>query len=162
MKTTCTQQEILLITGTTFSSRQWCENNQNQYPLTEKEQLQVACWNGLIRQVMPEVFNLNNSSKLLYLWQIREAGSFIELQLAEFPAGKNKHFSIDPYSFLETQLHNWVSLITCWIPLPQIRRFLQYLHHTIRCVSLNRFEPVWRVKGHEGHEGPQRTRRVSS
>jgi len=106
MENTCTQQEILLITGTTFSSRQWCENNKDEYPLTEKEQLQVACWNGLIRQVMPEVFNLNNSTKLLYLWQIREATSFIELQLAEFPAGKNKHLSIDPYSFLTTQLYN--------------------------------------------------------
>jgi hypothetical protein len=34
---------------------------------------------------------------------VKEANSFIELDLAEVPGETDKYFSINPYSFLQTQ-----------------------------------------------------------
>lgn len=105
MKTNSTQHEILLVTGTSFSSREFCETSDglNYNPLTEKEKLVVACWNGLLPEMLPEIFE-QPVNKKLYLWEIREASSFIELELGEIYLELEKQFSIDPYSFLSMQM----------------------------------------------------------
>jgi hypothetical protein len=106
MKTNSTQQEILLMTGTDFSARQCCEKNDtgNQHNLTEKEQLEEACWNGLLKDMLPELCEQPGGGKKLYLWQIKEGSSFIELELGDVPVEKEKYFSIDPYSFMPVQV----------------------------------------------------------
>ena len=107
METKSTQQEILLITGTTFSAMQWVEKNETGTPknLSEKERLEDACWNGLLREMLPEIFTEADTSKL-FVWHIREAKSFLELEMGESPASIDPHFSLDPYSFLEVQQYN--------------------------------------------------------
>jgi hypothetical protein len=105
MKRNYIQQEILLITGTTFSTRQYCEKDPGkQTNLTEKEYLEEACWNGLLHEMIPEICEQPEGNKKLYLWQIKEGNSFIELELGEMPEEKDNHFSIDPYSFTPFQL----------------------------------------------------------
>jgi hypothetical protein len=106
MNTNSTQLEILLMTGTTFSSRQCFQKDDevNHHDLTEREQLEEACWNGLLQQMLPEIYEQTGGDKKLYMWQIREAGSFIEIELGELPEEKEKHFSIDPYAFLPLKL----------------------------------------------------------
>jgi hypothetical protein len=97
MKTTSTQ-EILLLTGTNFSSRHCFEKEDNQTHLTEREQLEEACWNGLLKEMLPEICE-NNVNKL-YMWQVWKTNSFIEIEMAEVPEEKDNYYSIDPYSFL--------------------------------------------------------------
>ena len=106
MKTNFTQQEILLVTGTSFSSREFSETTDgiNYNHLTEKEKLEVACWNGLVPEMLPEIFKQHSVNKKLYLWEIREASSFIELELGEKYIEFEKQFSLDPYSFLPLQI----------------------------------------------------------
>ena len=106
MKTHSTQQEILLITGTTFSSRQCYEKDEgeNQSGMSEVEQLEEACWNGLLPQMLPEIYEQPAGDKTLYMWQITEAASFLEIELGELPEEKERYFSIDPYSFLPMKL----------------------------------------------------------
>jgi hypothetical protein len=105
MKTNSIQQEILLMMGTTFSSRQLCEKDPGkQNNLTEKEQLEEACWNGLLQEMLPGIWEQPVGNKKLFLWEIREGKSFIELELGEIPEEKDKQFSIDPYSFMHLQL----------------------------------------------------------
>ena len=102
MKPTSVQQEILLLTGTNFSSRHCYEkDDNNQNHLTEKEQLEEACWNGLLQQMLPEICEQPYGKKL-YLWQITETNSFIEIELGELPVEKENYCSRDPYSFLPT------------------------------------------------------------
>ena len=97
MKTDSTQQEILLLTGTSFSKREWCENipgrNTN---LSEKEQLEQACWNGLLPEILPEIYLHSEGDTKLFLWQIKEGKSFIELDMGEIPGEIDDYFSIDP------------------------------------------------------------------
>lgn len=104
MKTNSTQQEILLMTGTTFSSKCWEKNEPDKREnLTEKEQLEEACWNGMLYEMLPEICSQEEGDEKMYLWQIKEGASFIELELGAFPEEKEVHFSIDPYSFMAVQ-----------------------------------------------------------
>ena len=105
MKTNSTQREILLMTGTTYLSREWCGRDENKSQLSPKEMLEEACWNGLIKEIIPELFRKEEENNL-YLWQIKSGSSFLELDLAEYPEEKDKYFSIDPYSFLGLQSEN--------------------------------------------------------
>jgi hypothetical protein len=108
MKTNYSQQEILLMTGTTFVSSPWCrkEDSNKDDHISEKEQLEEACWNGWLQAMLPEVISHGANGGDLYLWQIREAGSFLELELCEVPEAIDRYFSIDPYSFLAFQSCN--------------------------------------------------------
>ena len=68
MKTKSTQQEVLLITGTRFSSRQ-CQDKKdagNPNRLTDNEMLEDACWNGLIQSMLPEVFRCYSRMQINY------------------------------------------------------------------------------------------------
>ena len=106
MKATTTQQEVLLMTGTGFSARQCCEKDESDHKglVSEQEQLEEACWNGLLPEILPEIFSSSSEDRPLYLWQIKEGNSFIELELGETPAEIKKESSINPYSFLPSQL----------------------------------------------------------
>jgi hypothetical protein len=108
METNSTQQEILLITGTTFSSRQLngidpSPDNEN---MDEMEQLEEACVNGLLPEMLPEICARPADANKMYLWGIKEGESFIELEFSEFPEEADSYFSIDPYSFLSGKIFN--------------------------------------------------------
>lgn len=101
------QQEILLLKGNSFTARQHHNRNENGKPenLSPEEQLEEACWNGLMQELIPEVYEHPDTDKPLYLWQIRESNSFLELDLSEeLPEVKDDYFSIDPYAFMKGKL----------------------------------------------------------
>jgi len=106
METTI-QQEILLMTGTSFSSGQCWQKNEkdSQEYLSESEQLQEACCNGMLPEMLPEIWLADQPQKI-FVWQIRENKSCIEIELGEFPEIMEKDFSIDPYSFQPLQVMN--------------------------------------------------------
>ena len=98
------QQEILLVTGTKFSSRQcWQKIDNNQRTDSEADQLQDACWNGLLKEMLPEICE---SDKDIFLWQIRENKCGLEIELGELPSEVDSYYSIDPHIFLESQCMN--------------------------------------------------------
>ena len=106
MRTNSTQQEILLVTRTNFSSQEFCETRDgiNYNHLTEKEKLELACRNGLLPVMLPEIFERHSVNKKLYLWEMSEGSLFIEFKLGEIYLELDKQFSIDPYSFLFMQI----------------------------------------------------------
>ena len=108
MQNSFTQQEILLITATGFASRLYAERDMPGPPknIPEKEKLKHAYWNGMIKNILPEIFLLNDPAAKLYLWQLREANRFLALEMSEYPGMVNKHLSVDPYRFLEVQEYN--------------------------------------------------------
>ena len=106
MKTNTAQQEILLMTGTSFAARNWCANDdkEDQKNITPEDKLKEVCWNGLLPDILPEVCKREAGNKKLFLWQVTEAAHFIDVELGEEPGKMEKYFSINPYSFLEMQL----------------------------------------------------------
>ena len=105
---TTLQQEILLITGTSFSSRQCLEkmDGDNQKYVSETEQLQEACWNGQLPEMLPEICKAFAGGPTLYLWEIKQNKSGLEIILSETPDQTESEFSIDPYLFLSAGLAN--------------------------------------------------------
>src|SRR5580658_1199894 len=107
MDTNSTQQEILLITGTSFAAGQWTDSDETGIgdALDEREKLEIACWNGLLGEMLPELCQ-QPGTKPLYLWKILEGSSFLELDLGDCPMAKDGDFSIDPYLFLAAHCNN--------------------------------------------------------
>lgn len=109
MKNNATQQEVLLMTATGFASRQYSEKDSTGYSNMQPaiEILKEACWNGLIKEMLPELFQVNKDiAGTLFLWQVREANQFVALEMGEYPTGVDKYWSIDPYRFMEVQQFN--------------------------------------------------------
>jgi len=98
------QQQILLFTGTHFSSRQCFQAKKRENNFSEADELQDACWNGLLKEMLPEICEADN--KDLYLWQIRENKTCIDIEIGELPSEVEDFSSIDPYAFLESACLN--------------------------------------------------------
>ena len=58
-------REILLVTTTTFSKRQLCETDvqDKNSQLTPAEQLEAACWNGLVYELLPEIMQKRSDNE---------------------------------------------------------------------------------------------------
>jgi len=109
MKTDTIQQEILLVTTSTFSKQQWCSKDSadsSRRNCSPAEQLEEACWNGLLDLLLPEIMEKSSSGKELYLWHIRQGTSCLQIELSEFPKQVERPFSIYPNFFLHTISYN--------------------------------------------------------
>ena len=106
--------DAITVTGTAEGGKVSVNANGNKQILSinidedlvkeaDKEQLEEACWNGLLPEIFPEIFRESTDLKSLYLWQIKQAQSFLEIEMGETPASKDYYFSIDPYCFLKQQ-----------------------------------------------------------
>ena len=106
MQTNFTQQEILLVTGSGFLTRDFCETSDGlSYDhLTEKEKLKEVCRRGLLPHMLPEIFELHSINKKLSLWEMGERLLFIEFKRGEAHVEVEIEYSIDPYSFLTMQI----------------------------------------------------------
>lgn len=106
MKTNSTQREILLITNNSFAQREWCSKEFNHDKnMTQQEQMEEACANGLMYEILPEIFKAPQNKKL-YLWQMHPAFSFLQIEYGEFPLAIEKATSIDPHNSLSCVCYN--------------------------------------------------------
>ena len=103
MNTDIIQQEILLLTGTSFSQRQLSEKDakDDRRNLSESERLEEACWTGLLDELLPEII----TNKKLPIWEIGDSAFSLQIELSEYPS-EEKQFSINPYYFLRTIENN--------------------------------------------------------
>jgi hypothetical protein len=103
-----TQVEVLLLTGTSFLAGNLTKKDDKptERHLSEIEQLEEACWNGLLKTMLPEVWIKPSNDGILYVWEVREAESLLELMLSEVPLPIDRRLSITPHSFLCYQDYN--------------------------------------------------------
>ncbi|MEP6846349.1 MAG: hypothetical protein ABI861_10115 [Panacibacter sp.] len=108
METNTTQQEILLMTGSSFFQQQCFEKNEqdSNKNLSQKEKIEEACWNGMLNELLPGIIEKSVTGKTLLLWQIKHGKSFLEIELCESPVETDNFYSIDPYIFLNEGLDN--------------------------------------------------------
>ena len=96
--------EIILVTGTTFSSRQLSElESPSENQKNEKENLESACWNGMLQELLPELIPGSHGSNEIFLWEIKEGNKIIELEMGQKPGNPDYLLSIDPYTLLSCQ-----------------------------------------------------------
>ena len=101
------QQEVLLKTDTQFAHRQWAEKDiTGSENLSAIEKLEKACWDGLLKEMIPELDITLVPTRKLWLWQVHETRSFLALDFNEYPGPKENYSSIDPYLFLDEMGRN--------------------------------------------------------
>jgi len=102
MKKYNTQQEVILVANTGFTSREYNDKNTNDSNknLSEREKLQEACWNGLVQEKLPEIFIPVKEAEKMYMWQLRESNHLLTLEMGEYPKDMEVYYSIDPYIFM--------------------------------------------------------------
>ena len=102
MKPPITKQEILLLTTSSFSKKNFSEvigDPENIPSPSIAQQLEKACWNGMLMEIIPEIMPETVSGNKLFTWSINEGNAFIYIERAgeppSFPLGK----SVNPYLF---------------------------------------------------------------
>ena len=107
MKSQMTNQETLLFTNTSFAKRELCERdnaNPNEV-INSADQLEKACWSGLLPEMLPDIFNWNDQ-KNMYVWQVNQANQFIHITLGSAPCSPDHLTSINPYFFHPEKAYN--------------------------------------------------------
>jgi hypothetical protein len=96
------QQEILLTFNSRFLSKIYFEkcNAASSDIFIELEKIEEACWNGLLEEVLPEIFTMDIYARPIFIWRIREYNSVMEIDMGEYPSDKENFFCIDPYKFM--------------------------------------------------------------
>jgi hypothetical protein len=108
MEPKCTKQEILLFTSTTFSKKNFTETNDPNIKrsLEDIDQLEEACWNGLLPEIMPEINEEIGANNKLFVWSIDKAKFFLCIERAEQPMAAELLWSVNPYLFLLATNYN--------------------------------------------------------
>ena len=98
MKPNSFTREILLVTTSSFSQRQFCEKDSHDESshVAPAEQLEAACWNGLLNELLPEIMNDSSCDEKIYLWQVEMRGSYLRLSLGASNPDFETQFTIDP------------------------------------------------------------------
>jgi hypothetical protein len=97
------RKEVLLVTSTIHSQKEYENNNLEKGTATEgtfSEDLEEACWNGLLIHWLPEIIARKENGISLYLWKVRLAHMFLFAEFAEAPFTTDPEFTLDPYLFL--------------------------------------------------------------
>ena len=107
MKTKTFNQEILLLTNTTFARREWCVKNENKSGAASAiDQLEEACLSGMLEDLLPGIMERTASGRRLFLWHVIPYNSFLEIELCESPFHGDIELSINPYLFLNEMTSN--------------------------------------------------------
>lgn len=106
MKTNNTHKEILLVTNNSFAQREWCKKDEfkNNFA-TPQEQMEEICANGLINELLPEIFNTPDDKKL-FLWEMHPGFSFVQLEYGEYPMDTDKYYALNPHYSLAFKNYN--------------------------------------------------------
>ena len=108
MKNKSTNQEILLLSNSRFFQRDWSELNstKNDKQLSQKEKLIHLCWNGMLKEMIPEILESGGGKKPLTLWEINESGNMLDLRYGDIDREMNDEWSINPYVYLTFAIAN--------------------------------------------------------
>lgn len=108
MKKQNTNREILLQSSSRFFHRDWNEKGKSDHSksLSQKEQLIELCWNGMLKEMIPEILEPGLCKTALTLWEINETENLLDLRYGDIDREMNDEWSINPYVYLTFALTN--------------------------------------------------------
>jgi hypothetical protein len=108
MKSKSTNQEILLMSNASFFNREWSvlNTNNNDKQLSQREKLIHLCWNGMLKEMIPEIIQAGTGNKPLTLWEINQSGNMLDLRYGDIDLEMNDEWSINPYVYLTFAIAN--------------------------------------------------------
>jgi hypothetical protein len=104
MKTSSVHHEILLFTGTKLANRQLAGSVENSHgkKFSAIEELEKACWNGMIYEMFPEILGSLYPKCESFLWHVLTGKNFLYINIGPNPVMAEQVTSIDPYFFMMT------------------------------------------------------------
>ena len=101
-------REILVVTTSSFAQKELCERDSRDESsqLTPTEQLEAACWNGLLNELLPEIMIDFGCDEEIYLWQVETSSSYLRLSLGALNPDFTSDFTIDPHILLHEKEMN--------------------------------------------------------
>jgi hypothetical protein len=108
MKATNIHHEILFFTSTSLAGRQLTDNKENSNVKTYSsiEELEKACWNGIIHEMFPEILSSFYPKCQSFLWHVLTGKNFLYINIGPNPVTAEHETSIDPYFFLMSVSEN--------------------------------------------------------
>jgi hypothetical protein len=99
MKHEIIQHELLLFTGNGFSQRQFCPRDENDKSrkLSPMEELEKACWDGILFELFPEIVGNFSIKCESFIWHIMSGKNYLRICLGPTPASIKNETAIDPY-----------------------------------------------------------------
>ena len=64
------------------------------------EELEKACWDGMLNELLPELFETGTPHNDNYIWNTISGLNFLCVNMSRYPMPLDKATSIDPYFFL--------------------------------------------------------------
>ena len=108
MNQTNLQHEIILFTGTSLTNKQLTntEENINGRKYSAIEELEKACWNGILYEMFPEILGSTYPKCQSFLWHVLTGKNFVYINIGETPVAAEHDTSIDPYFFMMNSCEN--------------------------------------------------------
>ena len=109
MKPQTTNYEILLFTGTGFSNRKFSskdDEKENGRQLSVIEQLEKACWDGMLYEMFPEILGSFSAKCESFIWNIMSGKNFLHISIGPAPSVVENETSIDPYFYSLSNCEN--------------------------------------------------------
>ena len=94
--------EILLFTGTSLTNRQLAntEGNSQVRKYSAIEELEKACWDGILYEMFPEILGSTYPKCESFLWHVLTGKNFVYVNIGATPVMADHDTSIDPYFFM--------------------------------------------------------------
>ena len=105
MKKQTTFHEILLFTGTEFSHRSFSRKdtyNSSDNNLSAIEELERACWEGLLYEMFPEIIGSFSNKCESFTWHVMNGKNFLNISIGPVPPVIDNETTIDPYFYMTT------------------------------------------------------------
>lgn len=107
MKQKNTQQEVLVLTQTSYAQKALIGHNKADKKSCRAEELEKGFWNGLLNDMLPELMEpMQGRRSELFIWQISIGEFLLLIDMAETPEIIEDSYSINPCCFLSISKMN--------------------------------------------------------
>lgn len=95
-------QEILLFTDNSFSRREFCpmDEKDNSRKLSSVEELERACWEGMLFEMFPEILGGFTFRRENFIWHIMKGKNYLNISVGATPSITENETTIDPYFYM--------------------------------------------------------------
>jgi len=103
MNSKTVNHEILLFTGTGFTDRKYCSRDtesSNGKKLSPLEELEKACWEGLLYEMFPEIVGSFSAKCKSFIWHIMSGKNYVRISMGPSPTILENETAIDPYFYM--------------------------------------------------------------
>ena len=100
MKQKAINHEVLLLTRTSFSKKQFSPKNNNPADDFYCSNLQNACWNGFVFDILPDIIKSPSEKGSGHTWEVVPGENFVEAKIGTASYDVEKRMSLNPHLFL--------------------------------------------------------------